>query len=531
MGIILTALLTVLLSLWSNPTWAQFADPFAPEVELQANAEGYAFLAVSFTVPEHHYLYADTIRAEAEGPGRLEPLSIPEGKRKLDPFTAEERDLYLEGFTATWRVLLPEGGTSLTVTVSYQGCDETLCYAPARKTYMLSLPDDARARLLSVTPQAEIPPGNKIGDEDATPESAWEDLAGGFRVMGYLAGFVKPEPFLEFIDGARTGEEEAGGLAGRIGRAGLLASLLLILVGGILLNLTPCVLPMIPINIAIIGAGAQAGSRLRGFLLGGAYGLGIAFTYGVLGLLVVLLPAFRFGTLNSAPWFNFTIAVLFVLLGLAMLGVFNIDFTRFRSGTPGGPSRRGKFFLALFMGSVAALLAGACVAPVVIAVLVLAGDLYTEGHRAALALPLMLGVGMGLPWPFAGAGLSFLPKPGRWMTWVKIAFAVFIFVMAGYYGWTGLKLAKGRASDAEAVQLARAQEEQVSEGDWHDSLPKALEQARRQNKAVFIDFWATWCKNCLVMNRVTFSDPSVQSALEPFVKVKIQAERFDDPAT
>ena len=84
---------------------------------------------------------------------------------------------------------------------------------------------------------------------------------------------------------------------------GPLAILLLVLVGGLALNLTPCVLPMIPINLAIIGAGAQAGSRSRGFLLGGAYGAAMAFVYGVLGL-IVILTAGTFGTINASPWFN-----------------------------------------------------------------------------------------------------------------------------------------------------------------------------------------------------------------------------------
>ena len=95
---------------------------------------------------------------------------------------------------------------------------------------------------------------------------------------------------------------------------GPLAILLIVLVGGLALNLTPCVLPMIPINLAIIGAGAQAGSRGRGFLLGAAYGGAMALVYGVLGL-IVILTAGTFGTINASPWFNLGIAVLFVVLG------------------------------------------------------------------------------------------------------------------------------------------------------------------------------------------------------------------------
>src|SRR5262245_28843972 len=109
---------------------------------------------------------------------------------------------------------------------------------------------------------------------------------------------------------------------------GPLAILLIVFLGGLALNLTPCVLPMIPINLAIIGAGTKAGSRGRGFLLGGVYGAAMALVYGVLGL-VVILTAGTFGTLNSSPWFNLGVAALFVVLGLAMFDILVIDFSRF----------------------------------------------------------------------------------------------------------------------------------------------------------------------------------------------------------
>ena len=98
---------------------------------------------------------------------------------------------------------------------------------------------------------------------------------------------------------------------------GPLAILALVLLGGLALNLTPCVLPLIPINLAIIGAGARAGSRTYGFVLGSFYGLAMALVYGVLGL-GVILTASTFGTINASPWFNLGIAILFITLALAM---------------------------------------------------------------------------------------------------------------------------------------------------------------------------------------------------------------------
>jgi thiol:disulfide interchange protein len=306
---------------------------------------------------------------------------------------------------------------------------------------------------------------------------------------------------------------------------GPVAILLLVLLGGLALNLTPCVLPMIPINLAIIGAGAQAGSRRRGFLLGATYGGAMAVVYGVLGL-VVILTAGTFGTINSSPWFNLAIAIVFVLLALAMFDVIEIDFSRFSSRFQVADAKRGTFLLAFTLGALAALLAGACVAPVVIQVVLFASDLYASGTKMALALPFLLGLGMALPWPVAGAGIAALPKPGPWMVRVKQAFGVFILGTAVYYGYLAYGLFENRrvnAADVEASVAAKLKE------GWHADLAGGLAIAERENKPVLIDLWATWCKNCLTMDRTTLADPLVVKALDGYVRIKFQAESPAQP--
>ena len=292
------------------------------------------------------------------------------------------------------------------------------------------------------------------------------------------------------------------------------------LIGGLALNLTPCVLPMIPINLAIIGAGAQAGSRARGFALGSVYGLAMAAVYGILGL-VVILTAGTFGTINASPWFNLGIAVLFVVLALAMFDKIVIDFSRLQSKFNFGGSSKGSFFLAFGMGAVAALLAGACVAPVVIQVIVFSSNLYATGTTLALVLPFVLGVGMALPWPVAGGGLSVMPKPGPWMTKVKHVFGVFILATAAYYSFLSYELFSQYWVDADEV--AGSVQELIDEG-WHASLAAGLEEALAEDKLVLVDMWATWCKNCLVMDQTTLKDPGVEARLENYVKVKCHTE-------
>ena len=296
-----------------------------------------------------------------------------------------------------------------------------------------------------------------------------------------------------------------------------------VLLGGLALNLTPCVLPMIPINLAIIGAGAGSGSRGRGFLLGGAYGAAMALVYGVLGV-IVIMTAGTFGTINASPWFNVGIAVLFVVLGLAMFDIVNIDFSRLSSKIQFKQESRGTVLLALGMGAIAALLAGACVAPVVIQVVVFSSDMYAAGTRSALALPFVLGLGMALPWPLAGAGLSALPKPGMWMVRVKQAMGVFIVGMAAYYGYLAYEGFSSRWVDPASVSAGV--EEKLREG-WHASIAEGLQTAKQNRSLVLVDFWATWCKNCFVMDRTTLADPAVTAALSKYTKIKFQAENPD----
>ena len=215
---------------------------------------------------------------------------------------------------------------------------------------------------------------------------------------------------------------------------------------------------------------------------------------------------------------------MFVVLGLAMFDVILIDFSRFASGFRAGDESRGTVLLAFTMGGVAALLAGACVAPVVIQVVLFSSNLYATGTTIALALPFCLGIGMAVPWPIAGAGLAALPKPGAWMVRVKQALGVVILVTAAYYGYLGYELLSNRWVDA--TEVTSSVEEKVKEG-WSRSLADGLAAAEREHKPVLIDMWATWCKNCLTMDKTTLQNADVKAALAGYVKIKFQAEEPD----
>jgi len=479
------------------------ASPFVITPAITTNS-GTPSLSITFHVPEHHHLYADELSFELAG--APVNFSVPAPTSVTDKFSGKSKPMFLQDFVATCPLPATDARET-SLTVDLHGCSDEECRFPETRQWVIH-PDHSIASVEASANDTQV----------AQVASSESPLPGDFKVIGRASGFLNRRRFVEFLDQTRGGgaavENDLGAFAG----LGTLATIGLILLGGLALNFTPCILPMIPINLAIIGAGAQSGSRRRGFALGAAYGGGMALAYGSVGLVVVLTGA-KFGILNSSPWFNFAIAAVFIVLSLAMFDRIAIDLSRFqRTGTPG--KNRSAFIAAPTMGLISALLAGACVAPVVISVLLLATTQYQHGNISGLLLPFILGLGMALPWPFAGAGLSFLPRPGTWMTRVKYGFGGVILIFAGWYGWLGLSLS-GFHQD-RMVLAAR--------GDSVKELQTAFETSRHTGKPLLVDFYASWCKNCTAMELTTLQDHAVRRRLNDYVFVQFDAERLNDPA-
>ncbi len=333
---------------------------------------------------------------------------------------------------------------------------------------------------------------------DDEPENAPEKVTEESTMLRKHIGFTGKAEFLAFLKGSEKNTAENTTFWGMI---------LLALLGGIALNLTPCVLPMLPINLAIIGASGGKDGFNRGLL----YGCGMAVTYGVLGVLAAF-AGLSFGSLNSSPLFNFAIAVIFIILSLAMAGVFNLDpGSKFRVNP--AKLKLSKDMTALVMGGVSALLAGACVAPVVISVLIFAAG---SGWYGCF-VPFALGVGMALPWPFAGAGLAVLPKPGKFMVVLKYVFAVIIFGAAVYYAVLGYRLLPDDGKE-------------TSEISGFTALAEAEKKSAETGMPVLVKFTASWCKNCHAMDKTVLKDPEVANYIkENFIMVNFPAEDPSQP--
>lgn len=497
--------LVVVLSLFVVSVSAQFA--------VEAVLDG-DVIRVDVDIPVAHYLYADSFKVTDALGNEQDAVELPKTAITLDPNTGKPKPVFNKAFNAVydWK---PANDGAAAFKVEYWGCNDSVCFIPQTKVVELEVIE-------------KVPVVDK---SEAEAPADWEAELQNFEVLETETGYMKAGSFLRFLDRAENGEDD-GDISGFrlfltdpvafVRESGLVLSIIFILVGGLALNLTPCVLPMIPINLAIIGAGAQAGSKSRGFALGATYGLGIALVYGLLGVAVVLTGS-QFGTIQANPWFNLVIAIIFVVLALAMFDVFHIDFSRFQSKMGGGQHKQGSFLVALMMGSIAALLAGACVAPVVIAVLLLATNIYEASGPVGLAIPFILGFGMALPWPFAGAGLSFLPKPGKWMEYIKYGFGIGIIFFALYYGHLSYRAFR----PADITEHGEVEGHRIVDGSTNDGLVAALEQARAEGKPVFVDFWASWCKNCKAMDKVTFKDEMVKARLKDYVFIKYIAEELD----
>ena len=471
---------------------------------------------VALDLPAGHDLYLDSLRVSLEpGGAALAPDALPAaaGEDELGrAFVREDFSLSLALPSP-----LPPGAE---LAVAFQACGPEMCFPP--ETRRFPVPGAAPSEDPAAAP------------EDAAPTNAAPLRLPGLGDMTVLysaAGYLGPEEYLALL---RGDYREADFLERARARGGIALLLLALLAGGFLLNLTPCVLPLVPVNLALLGAGTGRATRRRGLALGAAFGLGTAVAFGALGLFSALTGR-AFGELHASPVFHAAVALVFCALALAMLDVLRIDFSSLRNrirrrrgpgaaagaaapGAGGGLLPLARAFAA---GAGSALLAGACVAPVLVSALVLAANLVGGGHPAGALVPFALGLGMGLPWPFLGAGLAALPKPGAWMNRVKQLFALVFLAAAAVYAaqaWRLLFPTVRKAPLAGPVE-------------WMSDEAAAAIVAEKAQGPLVLDLTADWCRACREMDETTFADPDVAEELSRFpARLRLDCTDADDPA-
>ena len=356
----------------------------------------------------------------------------------------------------------------------------------------------------------------------------------------------------------------------------LVEALLFALLGGLILNLMPCVFPVLAMK-------AAAFARLAGHERSAMRRDGIAYTMGVLvsfATMAVALIAIRssvgdvsWGFQFQSPVFSLLIAYLFFVVGLNLSGVFEVG-SRF-AGIGHGLAARGGTAGAFFTGVLAVIVATPCTAPFMAAAL---GFALSQPAPQTVAVLLALGLGLALPYlllSLTPALQRLMPRPGPWMDRLRqfLAFPMYasvvwmIWVLTQQTGADGVIYALGgmvliafaiwllrigsgasaatwlrRVVAAAAVLLAFAAALKLEDGPataasasgapaagvnfdgWERYSRERMNQAVAAGKPVFVDFTAAWCITCLVNERVALETPAVRRAFEQTGVVKLKGD-------
>jgi thiol:disulfide interchange protein len=285
-------------------------------------------------------------------------------------------------------------------------------------------------------------------DADANQE-AWETFGiQGLPWVGFfswdgqpdkartLLAFEAPEAFAARLDralgvGGEGAADQDADIATRLAESGLIWTLLFVFLAGFAVSLTPCVYPMIPITMMVIGTRETEGLAER-LALSFTFVGGLALTYTALGLIAGLTGA-GFGTAMQNPWVTGSVAVLFLAMALSYLDLFTLQLPGGLQDRLSGTGRAG-FLGAILMGLVSGLVAAPCAGPVTVAIL--AHIAQTRDPVIGVTLMLAFSLGLGLIFVVIGTSTELtrrLPRQGPWMDTLKLFFAVALFVLGFYY--------------------------------------------------------------------------------------------------
>ena len=377
---------------------------------------------------------------------------------------------------------------------------------------------------------------------------AFDQLAGVLTVKGRGAFVIAARPGaavpVAAASVAALPQKADGGAVN-----GFLAAALMAFAGGLILNLMPCVLPILSMKAMALTRSAGDVSELRRD--GVYYFIGVLATFGaVAGTLLALKAAgsaIGWGFQLQSPTVVLVLALLMAAIGLNLLGAFEVPLSLAGLGSnlASGGGGRGAFFT----GALAVLVASPCTAPFMGTAL---GYALTQDALSAAAVFLALGIGFALPFTalaFTPALVRLVPKPGNWMVRFKEFLAFPMFATAIWLLWvltqeTGpaglawalsiglglvfvfwllrhlpekLRLGVGIAGAIALLvlgfNLPVAPAHAARTGGWQPWSVKAVAEARAAGKPVLVDFGAAWCVTCLVNERVALDDPAVESAL------------------
>ena len=537
----------------ANQASAQQGDPLPPEQAFALTPPLYdgKQLLLRWDLPEpKFYLYKEKFKVRVLNPElKTGELQLPEGEAKQDEFFGNVHVIHTVADLKLPIDLTGKTSGDLQVEVGWQGCDGDLgvCYPPELKYFSANIPSDpAKLAQGFILEPSQAPATGTV----ANPSAA--------TVVNNLPPAVIKSEQDQIADTLAYGNW-ALTLASFFGF-------------GLLLSFTPCVFPMIPILSGII-AGQKNLSTRGAFMLSLVYVLAMALTYTLAGVLAGVFG----GNLQmyfQNPWILGSFGVVFILLALSMFGFYELQMpAKFQQRLTELSNKQagGNLIGVAIMGVLSALIVGPCVAAPLAGALIYigqSGDAVLGG--AAL---FMLSLGMGIPLLIIGTSAGkFLPRVGAWMESVKAVFGVMLLgvaltllerilpemasmflwatlliISAVYMGavsplpansngwrtlWKGLAIlllihgslvavgaAAGNTSVIQPLKGILSSEQANKISFKSVASPADLEQALKdaQGKPVLFDFYADWCVSCKEMEKYTFTEPAVQTALKDFV--------------
>jgi thiol:disulfide interchange protein DsbD len=408
--------------------------------------------------------------------------------------------------------------------LDYQACNDMSCLAPS-----------------SVTDTLQI----EIADRKSTVNQINQEVFSNINLET-----IPPKPESQKSDNS---------IASKLEQSGIILGLLFIFFGGLALNLTPCVYPLIPITIGYFG-GQSEGKTSKLFFMGLLFMLGMAVTYSVVGVVTSLTGAV-FGSLLQNPIVILVIVAIFLVLSLSMFGVYEFKLPDNVVARAGGA--KGGLFGAFFMGLTMGIVAAPCIGPFVLGLVTYVA---TKGDPFyGFLMFFVLALGLGLPYLFLAifsGKIKNLPRAGLWMDAVKHIFGFILIAMALYFlipllpktisgyvlpifgilsalfllffdkaassvkGFRIFKTVLSILVIAISVYLLIPSEKQgIKWSKYSETSINKLDGKR----GVIIDFYADWCIPCKELDAITFSDPKVIELSKDFGTYKADMTKSLSP--
>jgi thiol:disulfide interchange protein len=438
----LIACLMGLVVLWLGalPVFAQGTDSLLPVTEaykLSTDASTPGVLKLHWTIAQDYYLYRGRMRLKAGDGVTLGEAQLPDGAKHHDEYLGDV-ETYHHSIDATLPYTVAAGTARLKLSVQYQGCHEVdpkICYPPHTEQLDLPLPAGVATTTAAAGATASNHPTGSLGA--ALRAIGNQPATGASATTPPPADATQPAP-------------EAPPASIAQAPLSLIAALLLALGGGLVLNLMPCVLPVLSIKaVSVLESGESAGRARRHALY---YSAGVLSSFAALGLGILALRsaghALGWGTQLQQPIVVGVLAMVMLAVGLSMSGVVQFGASLGNTGAAlasrSGPA--GDFFT----GVLAVVVASPCTAPFMGSALAYA---FAAPMLSALLVFLMLGVGLALPFLLIGfvpALARLLPRPGRWMETLKQVLAFPMYLTAVWLVWV---LAHQRGADAVGLVL------------------------------------------------------------------------------